>query len=67
MKMKIVRFKNGKYGIRRFNVFRMKHEFKDLKDEYWWEQGSRLMPHCQGSEEAVREVFDMITDKGERV
>ena len=63
--MKLVKFNNGNYGIRRLTLFGYK--FKDLKGIYWWDIKSQFFPNCKGTEKDVKELFDMITDYGKNV
>ncbi len=53
--MKIVKFENGKYGVRGSWFFGWR--FKDLADNYWWRQGHKWFKDCQGTEERAREVI----------
>ena len=34
--MKIIKFKNEKYAIRRWNWFKFRFEYLDLNREFWW-------------------------------
>lgn len=62
--MKIVKFKNGRYGIRRgFFGF---YQFKDLRNQpYWWRKSNRYIYECQTHDfERVKEIFYILTDIG---
>lgn len=64
--MKIVKFKNGKYGIRRWSLWSMGYEFNDLvSGGYLWSKVTDSMNSCQESDlQIVRKIFQNITDKG---
>lgn len=63
--MKIVMFKNGKYGIRKWSLFYFGYVFLDLKDHScWWSNNSRWMLDCQGDLETVERIYELLTDKG---
>lgn len=59
--MKIVKFNNGTYGIRRWFFG---YQFKDLETAFWWRVGSKWIMHCQGEKEKVIEIFNQKTDYG---
>ena len=61
--MKLVKFKNGKFAIRRWYVLR--YTYKDLKDNYWWSRSSPHFPDCMSDNEThVRSVFELLSDDG---
>jgi len=43
--MKVVKFKDGMYGIRKGNWF-LGYEFKDLIHDYWWPICSEYFQSC---------------------
>jgi len=72
--MKLVKFKDGTFGIRKgFFPF---YSFKDfdypvggkiIQHGYWRGLGSNFISNCRTTEEEARKVFSMLTDKGEVV
>lgn len=64
--MKIVKFADGKYGIRRraWWALWMGFEFLDLLNEaLWWPTGSVYFRDCRGTFESVTNAMAMY-DKG---
>ena len=64
--MKIVKFKNGKYGVRRFFVCR--YEYLSSGGAWWGK--SSAFDSCieiEHSKEKAEEIYNAITDKGEPV
>jgi hypothetical protein len=59
--MKIVKFKNGTYGIRKGWLF---YRYRDLELNYWWPLSSKYFKDCQASLEIVQNAFDGMQDKG---
>lgn len=62
--MKIVQFKNGAYGIRKWSLMYFTFVYRDLKSGHWWRLDSRWINDCEGSLENVQKIFDDLTDKG---
>jgi len=63
---KIVRFKDGTYGVRRFSWFFMGYLYINLASQaFWWGRGDEYFPECRGTEERARAVLNTLTDKGE--
>lgn len=63
--MKLVKFKDGTFGIRYGLIF---HEYQDFKDmSYQWPAKHRHMIDCKTTEDEARKFFDAIVDKGEPV
>ena len=57
--MKIVKFKDGTYGVRRLSLFG--YEYKDFRNpQFWWLRNSQYFPDCHGTH-AEAEYY---TDKG---
>ena len=42
--MKIVQFKDGRYGIRRWSLIGYKYLGKDIKEDFWWSI-PRVLPY----------------------
>lgn len=65
MKPEIVKFANGKYGIRKTSLFGM-HTYLDFREtRYWWPLGSQFMASCQKKDlEEVQEIYALYVDKG---
>ena len=66
--MKIVQFKNGKYGVRKWSFFHWRHLYLDLSDfVYWWYIPAYIPQYCHGSLEQAQEGFaaqQSARDKG---
>lgn len=63
--MKLVKFKDGTFGIRYGFIF---HKYQDFKNEsYKWPSGHRHMIDCKTTEEKARRFFNAISNKGEVV
>lgn len=66
--MKLVKFKDGSFGVRRYNLGSFKYEFLDLQStrtEYWWTQSKRdFLNCCKSDEHTARFHFNRLTDKG---
>ena len=62
--MVIVKFKDGKYAVRKFSITGLCYEYKDLKDTYWWSRGSNFFSHCKGSLEDAHTTMDLVSDIG---
>ena len=67
--MKKVKFKNGKFSIRKFSIWMPGFEYRDLKSvqTLWWGRNSKYYTNCQGTEEDVDRILERMTDKGEVV
>lgn len=65
MKLELVQFKNGTYGIRKRTLFGYK--FLSRSREYWWNL-HYVLDFCQfDSLEDARKIYDAVTDKGKPV
>lgn len=66
-KMKIVKFKDGTYGIRRWSI--IGYQYKDIKSDisYWWTLNTKFIGHCKGTYPEILEIFERMTDKGKIV
>lgn len=63
--MKIVKFKNGKYGIRRRFLGFLWYQYKDLTgNSLWWSISSPWMKDCIGTYEQCREILHDQNDTG---
>ena len=69
--MKIVKFRDGSFGIRRRLMSRFwAPQFFDFvamrsKDHYWWSMTSPHLPDCRVEDESeARRVYDIYTDIG---
>ena len=60
MKIELVEFNNGKWGVRRSTMFGLMKDYLDLRADktFWWEKGSRFFPDCMASEDRARAVFE---------
>ena len=69
--MKIVKFVNGTYGIRKWTLFRG-YEYKDfsvagMNNGWWWSMNMGYNEHIQCSKEFIKGMFRTVTDKGREV
>ena len=65
MSIKLVKFSNGKFGVRRGNWF-FGYEYKDLSGDggsYWFDKRSIYFRDCMSSEESARKFFEAFKDK----
>lgn len=62
--IKIVKFKDGKYGIRK-GVFNF--SFKELSGDYWWTRNSGFFSECKGNLKEVEKAWNNLFDYGEVV
>jgi hypothetical protein len=62
MKLEIVKFKNGKYAVRKSGFF-IDTGYKSLKEDYWWSI-EFAYEYCQGTLEEIKEVYNRLTDYG---
>ena len=63
--IKLVKFSNGKFGVRRGNWF-TGYRYKDLYrygNRYWWDKKSKFFRDCMSSEESARKFFEAFKDK----
>lgn len=67
--MKIVKFHDGKYGIRKGFHWWTGYEYKDLEHGYWWSVGcSEFQKSCKSSDlELVQKILTEMTDKGKPI
>jgi len=59
--MKIVKFKDGRYGVRRWSLG---YEFKDFSSTYWFRLSSRYINDCKADEATARAYLASRKDKG---
>ena len=66
--MNLVKFKDGKYGIRR-EISDLSYEYYDFKNTVtcWWGTESNFFKDCRVSLEEAKGTYDVITDTGEAV
>ena len=62
--MKIVKFKDGKYGIRKFDFLSKSYKFLDPITLFWWPIDSIYINDCKGGLKTVKKVYDRLTDIG---
>lgn len=67
--MKIIKFKNGNYAIRRFNILRLGYEYKDLtvnrENSFWWSRSdSHFQDSISNELKIVKNRYDSMLDKG---
>lgn len=64
MKMKIVQFKNGKYGLRK-GWHKFNYKYKDLSSSlrnsnningFWWSRDNMYFKDCEGTLERVKHI-----------
>lgn len=66
--MKLVKFKNGQYGIRRFWLIPLKYEYLDFECPcYWHKTEYPYFKSCKTTKKKAQEHFEQLTDKGEPV
>lgn len=65
--MKLVKFSNGKFGVRRSRIY-LPDEYKDLADPQltclWWKKTDKDFVHCMSSEEVAREFIKTYEANG---
>ena len=63
--MKIIKFRNGKYTIRKWSFFGG-YEYKDLKGGrcFWWGKESVFFDDCIGTLEEVKKKWNSLNDSG---
>lgn len=67
MKIELVKFSNGQYGIRKY-VFLMGYQYKDLRESaesnWWWGKDNSYFRDCQSTrDKAVKAYKDMGKDE----
>lgn len=68
--MKIVKFKDGKYGIRKFRFSELGWVYKDLglvnsENNHWWSKnGNHFLTECRGDFEKVWSIWNEVSDSG---
>lgn len=68
MKINLVKFRNGNYGVRRKH-FIYGYQFLDFKGsgQFWWTRKDSYFFGCQTTKENAQARFDALTDNGEIV
>lgn len=59
--MKLVKFENGKYGIRMY--WRFGWHFLSMSGEYTWSSKKDIVSYCQGTEEQARMAMQVFNCK----
>jgi hypothetical protein len=66
--MKVVSFKDGTYGIRKFSWLHFAYRYKDMNgyNTFWWPMKSEYFNYdCKRKDpEFVKNYYHAITDKG---
>lgn len=62
--MKIVKFDNGKYAVRRQIL--CVYEYKSIVSTIWWSHED-VESYCQGTLEKITVLFKSLTDYGKEV
>jgi len=69
--MKLVKFKNGSYGVKKFNFFPwLQYLYKDFKFEscdIWVQVKDSQFKNCHVTEDVAREFINRVYDGGEVV
>ena len=63
--MKLVEFKDGKFGVRRWTIFG--YEYLDFRDGFWWWLGSCWFNDCKTTQSAAEAAFAERTDRVKEV
>jgi len=58
VKYNLIKFSNGKYGVRRYNEHVRDHEFYDYTIAHWWPNANYR--HCQTDEEQARIILEEL-------
>ena len=53
--MKLIKFSNGMFGVRRWSLFRMGFEYRDFVSRFWWKKDSRYFSDCMTNEKSARD------------
>lgn len=65
--MKLVKFKDGMFGIRKGNWF-SGYKFLDIRNnKFWWTIKCDYYLDCHGEEQQVRNLYSSMVDLGEVV
>ena len=66
--MKLVKFKDGTYGVRKWSWLSLSYRYLDLKHGfYWWDRSSSFFRGCKGTEARSRSLMNSISDRGKVV
>ena len=68
MNRKIVKFRDGSYGIRKkVGLFR-RYRFQSLNNpEFWWEAGHHCSQYCKGTLDQVLKVYNKVISENGQV
>jgi hypothetical protein len=66
MKIELVKFSNGKFGVRRKRLF-FPDQYKDLEfpemQSLWWDKNSKHFPYCMSDETTARMAKSLIDNQ----
>lgn len=67
--MKLIKFKDGTYSIRRLNIWVLGYEYRSFSPTYekWYMMSSDFFRCCRVDKETAEKEFNLLTDKGEPV
>jgi hypothetical protein len=69
--IEVVKFKNGKYGVRRtsnFLFFKKRYHFLSTFGDYWWEKPRNVRAYCSFNKlDEAKEMAEAEDDIGEVV
>ena len=58
--MEIVKFKDGKYAVRKGSSW-TGYQYLNTNGDYWWSLPKHYNEYCKCSSKEVRKLFDKIT------
>lgn len=63
--MKIVKFKDGKYAVRKGILFGYSyHDISNNISYGWWDKPIHVDAYCKGTYEEALKLFNKLTDRG---
>ena len=64
--IKLVKFENGKYGVRKGWI---NYEYRQLGvyNNWWYAREHSEYQHCQGTREAAITIYELLMDIGEEI
>ncbi len=69
--MKLVKFKDGTYGVRRWRYLWLQYEFASMLSPTWFSTPEYVLQHCHGTreqaEKRMNELQPNLDDIGEPV
>lgn len=64
-KPKLVRFADGRYGVRRWSLSLLAHEFYGMDQRHWWLDPEYVEKYAKGTEAQARKAMSNARfDKG---